>query len=445
MDFPAAVAPPKKGKLARTIAKVLHLRAVAGIAPDDGVRKRTTEDDRSRSSSHHFQDDGRISVDEKTNEGAAVKALLARLFASISTIKASYAQLQLAQFPYDGDEIRSADQLVISELKSLSELKQCYVKKQFDFLPEKAVVLAEIQEQDSALKTYKITLKKLEIHSKLKDKEIENLQAQLEELNKQNKLMQRRLSQSGHLYVLDNVHPSGLNPAHFIAVLQYTVRSIRSFVRVMVNGMDSAGWDLNSAASAISPGVVYRKDDHRCFAFESFVSLEMFKDFQRPCYSIQYQSLKDAKARTRHFYEKFNEVKSTHVREYLSSYPNSSFGIFCQAKYLTLIHPDMEFSLFGDLTQRKLIELGGFPETPFFSSFVEMAKRVWLLHCLAFSYDPQVTIFQISPSSRFSELYMESLADEAFMESEIEPKVAFTVIPGFQIGKTILQSQVYLK
>ncbi|KAL9666863.1 hypothetical protein QQ045_001207 [Rhodiola kirilowii] len=160
-------APIIRGKLARTIAKVLHLRVAVGIAPDDAATKRKVGDNKRRSSSQQFEDVRRISVDEKMMEGAAVEALLARLFASISSIKASYAQLQLAQCPYDGDEIRSADQLIISELKSLSELKQCYAKSQFDFSPEKVIVLAEIQEQNSALKTYQITMKRLEILKEL--------------------------------------------------------------------------------------------------------------------------------------------------------------------------------------------------------------------------------------------------------------------------------------
>ncbi|KAL9665950.1 hypothetical protein QQ045_000271 [Rhodiola kirilowii] len=194
--------------------------------------------------------------------------------------------------------------------------------------------------------------------------------------------MQKRLNESGNLDVLDNVHPSGLNPAHFVAVLRHAVRSIRSFVRMMVNEMDSAGWDFRSAASAIAPGVTYWKDSHQCFAFESFVSLEMFYGFQHPCYSLQRKSFKDSKTSTRHFYEKFNELKSTKVMEYLFSQPDSTFGKFCRAKYLMLIHPDMELSLCRDLSQRKVIKLGGFPDTPFFASFAEMALRDVKLACI---------------------------------------------------------------
>ena len=43
---------------------------------------------------------------------------------------------------------------------------------------------------------------------------------------------------------------------------------------------------------------------------------------------------------------------------------------------------------------------------------------------------------------------MESVSEEAFLSSdgspESEPRVAFTVFPGFRIGKTAVQCQVYL-
>ncbi|KAL5161641.1 Protein GRAVITROPIC IN THE LIGHT 1 [Glycine soja] len=73
-------------------------------------------------------------------------------------------------------------------------------------------------------------------------------------------------------------------------------------------------------------------------------------------------------------------------------------------------------------------------------------KRVWLLHCLAFSYEPQASIFQVGKGCRFSDVYMESSNDEIFLYLEVEsdPQVAVIVVPGFRIGKTILQCRVYL-
>ena len=108
----------------------------------------------------------------------------------------------------------------------------------------------------------------------------------------------------------------------------------------------------------------------------------------------------------------------------------------------------MESSFFGNLSSRDMVSSYQFSDTTFFTLFAEMVKRVWLLHCLCFAFEPEASIFQISKWCRFSEIYMESVAEEAFLLSDItlksEPQVAFTVVPGFRIGKTVIQCQVYL-
>lgn len=476
---PSAVT-PAKSRLARTFAKVLHIRAVTGVAPVDGVDK---VKDNTVKPKDKFKDDHQAAgvaikppkvswsqlfgkEDTELEYRISLEAFLAKLFASISTVKASYVQLQHAQSPYDADGIQSADQLVVSELKLLSELKQCYLKKQFDFSPEKTMVSAEIQELKSLLKTYEIMGKKLESQLKLKDSEIIFLKEKLEESNKQNKALEKRMNQSGQLVMPDNVHLSGLSPSHFNTVLRHTVKSIRSFVRLMIDELKSAGWDIDAAANSIQPNVVYYRADHKCFAFESFVCREMFDAFHYPNYSPakqHQQQQQQQQQRQQLFFQRFNELKPVKAKEFLSRKPKSSFAKFCRAKYCQVIHPKMESAFFGDLSQRNVINSGEFPDSAFFSSFADMAKRVWLLHCLAFSFDPEASIFQVNKGSRFSEVYMESVAEEAFLSSSenpqessslspslssssdsAEPRVAFTIVPGFRIGKTVLQCQVYL-
>jgi hypothetical protein len=107
----------------------------------------------------------------------------------------------------------------------------------------------------------------------------------------------------------------------------------------------------------------------------------------------------------------------------------------------------MECSLFGNLNQRKLVNSGGFPDSAFFNAFVEMARRVWALNLLAFSFGEDVSIFQVSKNCRFSDVYMEAVTQDSELEnpnSDTDLRVAFTVVPGFKIGKTVIQSQVYL-
>ena len=440
---PVIVAP--KGKFRRTFAKVLNIHKLTGVAPEEEMKKTNNV----KLSESFYK------LEEEYERTLTLEALLAKLFATVSSIKAGYAQLQHSQSPYDAIGIQKADNLVVSELKTLSELKQCFLKKQIDPNPERTLVLAEIQELRSLLKTYEIMGKKLESQYKLKDSETLFLREKLEDLTKQNKLTEKRLDQSGQLCnPLENLHLSALNPTHFVAYLQHTVKSTRGFVRLMIEQMKLAKWDISMAVNSIQPGVFYYKQDHKCFAFEHFVSNVMFEAFHLPYFStarsfkkMEKQSKTEEKqSRTEErevFFERFTELKSMKAKDYLKARPKSRFARFCRIKFLQLIHPKMEEALFGHLHLRNQVSAGEFPETSLCSGFLEMAKRVWLLHCLALSFEHEAEIFRVQKGCRFSEVYMKSVAEEALEETEL-PRVAFTVVPGFRVGNSLVQCEVYL-
>ncbi|KAG1330269.1 protein GRAVITROPIC IN THE LIGHT 1 [Cocos nucifera] len=390
----------------------------------------------------------KLSLSSKDNE--AMESLLANLFASLSAIKAAYAQLQVAQSPYDPDSIQSADQAVVSELKHLSVLKQSYLTNQLQSPAppvSQPALAARIQEQRSLLKTYQITTKKLEAELQHKDSEILFLQAQLQALDKQNRALDARLHPGRSLSALDDLHLSGLNPTHFLTTLRYTVKSIRFFVKLMVKEMESAGWDLDAAAGSIQPDVLRRKPGQRIFAFESFVCQKMFSDFHLRDFNLSFLADRSTWDRRR-FFDQFTELKFVKLKQVFDGESQkSALRKFLRAKYLTLVHPKMEVSFFGNLEQRALVSSGrGFPETAFFAGFAEMARRVWLLHCLFFSFEPgEGSIFQARQGSRFSEVYMENVAEEEDDAAGLRPTtVGFTVIPGFRVGMTLIQCKVSL-
>ncbi|KZV29707.1 hypothetical protein F511_05801 [Dorcoceras hygrometricum] len=440
---------PSKSRLARTFAKVLHIRAAAGVSSDGGLEKTKSREKLKKNpkkdpSAPLYDDD-----DEERQKKAVKEAFLAKLFASLSSFKAAYAQLQFSQFPYDAEGIQSADQIIVLELKNLSELKQSYLKKQLNETSlESSLLLSEIQEQKSLLKTYEITSKKLDSHIKLKDSEITFLKEKLVEANKDNKSIERRLNSSGQVIKLENNQLSSLKPSHFIAYTRQTMKSIRAFVRLLVSEMEYANWDLDAAATSVEPGVSFWKENHKCFAFESFVCREMFDGFNYPNFSTHLESSSEHKNRADINFAIFLEMRSVRPADYLAWKPKSMFASFCRSKYLKLVHPKMEASLFGDLNTRNLVSSGEIPETPFFSAFSDMAKRVWLLHCLALSFDTEVSIYQVRKGCRFSEVSMESVNEEAFFSSdgtpETDPRVGFTVFPGFKIRNSVVQCHVYL-
>lgn len=440
-----------KSRLARTFAKVLNIQAVTGAAKGNKFQKTKTREkvnhDKPIGESRQpvfFNDE-----DEKLRERAVLDAFLAKLFATISSVKATYAQMQHCEFPYDEDGIWAADKSIISEFRSLTELKQSFLKKHIDdSSPETTLLSAEILEQKNLIKTYEISAKKLDSQNKLKESEIIFLKEKLEDLRRENKSIEKRLNSSGSLSSMsshENLSLGSLTATNFISYVKQATRSIRSLVKFMISEMESANWDLDAAADSIHPDIVYWDATHICYAFESFVCREMFDGFNLPEFRDSSKSMAQNEKRRQFFFDKFMELKSLKAREYIAWKPTSMFAEFCRAKYLKLVHPKMESSLFGNLNQRNLINARKFPETAFFDSFLDVAKRVWLLHCLAFSFGhEEATVFQVAKGSRFSEVFMESVNEEAFLTHGSTPAVGFMVVPGFMVGKTVIQCQVYL-
>lgn len=444
-------------RLAKTFQKVISLRSATKIASNNGIcmlnsQLKVKEDPFTEHHTKTHQIHGKHE-DNKARNKAVLEALIARLFAGVTTIKAAYAELQIAQHPYNNDSIQAADQAVVDELKAISELKRKFLKKELDLSPQVTIMLAEIQEQQSLMKTYEITIKKLEAEVDVKDSNISLLRKHLDESIALNKSLEKKLNSSGSLSMYDNLALSVLKPTHFVHFLHHTLRSIRSFVKLMIREMESAHWDLEAAIKFIHPNAVFTKPSHKCFAFESFVCITMFEGFNYPNFKVPNDPLEKNHNNQNLYFDKFKRLKSLNPKQYLTYNPNSSFAWFLKSKYLQVVHAKMECSLFGNLNQRKVVNSGGYPDSAFFIAFAEMAKRVWTLHCLALSFEDHVTVFQVKKNARFSEVYMESVTEESVQSTSGESsthsdsgelRVSFTVVPGFKIGKTVIQSQVYL-
>ncbi|CAO2205224.1 unnamed protein product [Urochloa humidicola] len=406
---------------------------------------------------------GRPAPGEVTPEAAA-DSLLATLFAGVSAVKAAYAQLQLAQFPYDAEAIQSADAAVVAELTRLSDTKRRYLRDPAGAAAAAAAagahtaLAAHAEEQRHLLKTYQITARKLESELRGKDGDADRIRSSLTAELRAERALEARLHPGRTLASLDDLHLSGLNPTHFLTALRHAVKSIRSFSRSMLSSMQSAGWDLAAAAAAVHPGVPLRRAGDAKFVFESYVAMKMFANFHRRDFNFSFLDEREFYDRRR-FFEEFTELKGEPASAFLDvRNPRwGGFGKFLRAKYLSLVHARMETAFFGRLEQRGIVSAGpGFPESSWFAEFAEMARRVWLLHCLFFAFDggaeeDGASIFQVRTGARFSEVYMESVSDgraddpatgaAAAAEDRV---VGFTVLPGFRVGRTLIQCRVYL-
>ncbi|KAF2282680.1 hypothetical protein GH714_043790 [Hevea brasiliensis] len=210
-------------------------------------------------------------MEESINQNPeAVEALISKIFTNISSLKSAYIQLQSAHTPYDPEKIQAADKLVISELKNLSELKHFYREnypKPVCVSPQDSRLAAEIQEQQSLLKTYEVMVKKFQSEIQNKDAEILQLQQQIEEATQKRGKLEKNLKLRG-LSTKESegsgdengFFPVDLTPELFIFAVEAAFKAIHDFSKPLINMMKAAGWDLDAAANSIEPDVFMRRE-----------------------------------------------------------------------------------------------------------------------------------------------------------------------------------------
>nr|XP_027113020.1 protein GRAVITROPIC IN THE LIGHT 1-like [Coffea arabica] len=392
-------------------------------------------------------------MEEAINQNPeALEALISRIFTNISSLKSAYIQLQTAHTPYDPDKIQAADKLVISELKNLSELKHFYREhnpKPVCVSPQDSRLAAEIQEQQSLLKTYEVMVKKFQSEIQNKDSEINQLQQQIQEANQKRVKLEKNLKLRG-LSAKESegsgdengVFSMDLTPDLIKSAVEAAYKAIHDFSKPLINMMKAAGWDLDAAANSLEPDVVYAKRAHKKYAFEAHICQRMFSGFQEESFSLKLDNVTMDKGS---FFNQYLALRDMDPLDAVGQSPDSPFGKFCRSKYLVVVHPKMEASFFGNLDQRNYVMGGGHPRTPFYQAFLKLAKSIWLLHRLANSFDPMVKVFQVKKGSEFSEVYMDSVVKNFVIEdADQKPRVGLMVMPGFWIGGSVIQSQVYL-
>lgn len=357
---------------------------------------------------------------QKTIQCADVEIM--RLFDTISALKSAYVRLQEAHIPYDTDKIKAADELFVAQLESLCKIKRVYKEKQFNEVDSvsarSALLLAEIQVHEKLLE-------KLKFQLKVKDTEVINLQQQLLDLDLKN----RELSENFRLKERENVKVGNLSSVE--DVFKAASKAIHDFAKPLISLMKASGWDLDQAAESIEASVEYSKRSHKKYAFEAYIAQIMFSGM--PLQSSSVDSIL-----------KWDDSFDGLIRD-----PHSNFAKFCRTKYLSVVHPMMEESFFGNLDHRKFVSGGIHPRTPFYQAFVKMAGSVWALLGVAALSKPKAQIYRVERGSKFSDVYMDSV--EVFNDGMIiydegisRFKIEFMVMPGFRIGEMVLKSRVYL-
>ncbi|KAM7275423.1 hypothetical protein ACFE04_017289 [Oxalis oulophora] len=357
--------------------------------------------------------------------------------------------LQTAHVPFVEESVIVADKALVTQLERLSNFKQFYrdFSKNPNFVDSGfnlgSSLEAQVQENQSKLRVLGTVSNRLQAEIDQKHREVVALRKQLGEIHKSNANFSKKLSASNsNCDVLCSVKV-------FDSVLRDTCREMHKFSKILIDLMNKAGWDLDLAAKSVYNNVQYAKKGHNRYAFLSYVCLGMFRGFDSVEFGIHGSDVlsnvhgQDSCMSTSSLKQLLEHISSNPM-ELLSRDQNCSFSKFCEKKYQELVHPSMESSIFTNLDQKEAVLKSWRSLSIFYESFVNMAGSIWTLHKLAFSFEPVVEIFQVERGADFSVIFMEDVTRKCSTPGKCREKVDFTVVPGFRINTTVIQSQVYL-
>ncbi|KAL1219225.1 Protein GRAVITROPIC IN THE LIGHT 1 [Cardamine amara subsp. amara] len=379
-------------------------------------------------------------------------SLISSVFATASSFEASYLQLQAAHAPFVEENVKAADRALVSNLQKLSDLKQFYrnYRQSLDFESDLAIgscLESRVQENQSKLRALETVSNRLQAEMDAKDLQVWSLRNKLGEIQKSNSKLSKRLSSNSKSSSMDVL----LSVRVYESLLHDAFKATQKFTKILIELMEKAGWDLDLVANSVHPEVDYAKKGHNRYALLSYVCLGMFRGFDVEGFDLNENDEEEEESEMSSSESSLRELMqhvSSNPMELLDRDKDCAFSRFCDKKYHELIHPNMESSIFSNMDQTEVVLSSWRSLSTFYKSFVTMASSIWTLHKLALSFDPAVEIFQVESGVDFSIVFMENVLkrkqDKKFSMNLTRAKVGFTVVPGFKIGCTVIQSQVYL-
>lgn len=308
---------------------------------------------------------------------------------------------------------------------------------------------------------YEATVEKLKREVKSGEAEVENLREKLKAATSLNgssgrkgrsHQSKRKVSCSSQAQVV-----AATMPELFEATMSSVKEASKSLTSQLLSLMKAARWDIAAAVRSIEAAATTTTatgtmdsivgPNHTKYALESYVNRKVFQGFDNETFYMDgsLSSLLQPDQFRRECFTQYRDMKAMDPMELLGILPTCQFGKFCSKKYLSIVHPKMEESLFGDLEQRRQVLDGNHPRSRFYGEFLGLAKAVWLLHLLAFSLDPLPSHFEGSRGAEFHPQYMESVV--RFPGGRVAPGqvVGFPVSPGFKLGNgSVVKARVYL-
>ncbi|CAN0854678.1 Protein GRAVITROPIC IN THE LIGHT 1 [Linum grandiflorum] len=396
-----------------------------------------------------------------------VEMLVNEVFDCVSAMKRAYVTLQEAHCPWDPDRMRVADVAVVGELRNLGVLRERFrrsVKVVGGGGGRRRRSAGGVGMLREAVAPYEAAVDELKKEVKAKQVEVENLKEKLKAATCTGKGGKKKgwSSQSKRKVSCSHGSQVAMSPAPelYKGTMSQVKETSKAFTSILLSLMRSAQWDIPAAvrsieaaantdgnATTINAIASTAATHHAKYALESYISRKIFQGFDHETFYMDgsLSSLINPDQFRRDCFAQYRDMKAMDPVELLGILPTCHFGKFCTKKYLAIVHPKMEESLFGNLEQRQQVVAGSHPRSQFYADFLGLAKAIWLLHLLAFSLDPAPSQFEASRGAEFHALYMESVVKFSGGRIPAGQVVGFPVGPGFKLGNgSIVKARVYL-
>jgi len=393
-------------------------------------------------------------VDDETKSqlgtcgGYDQRLLLIRLFEAMGSLKSAYIKLQRAHIPYDPAKIAFADEIITSELDSVTALQR--------LCSSSCGIGSLVNERWSLVQELEAETRKRDSDIVLLKRELEALQREYSRLNKQ--IKSENLSSSAK-------HPDkgvGVNeikelatatPSAVLELLKVASASVHDFAELIATSMMQASSDNCTVKDA----AVEQSWTWRRYSLEAHLSRTMLVGAIITGTEEEEEEDGDTK------WLKMSGGRFDRIMRFcdpldaLMQYPISGFSRFCRSRYLAAVPAETEAAVFRNLDQRAFVARGGHPRTWFYRAFATMARSAWALRaatarCLEHGVHG-VRMLYARRGSEYAEELMESVAAPAYgvgegegdTDTEEKLSVAFTVTPGVKVGATVVACRVLLR
>ncbi|TVU01076.1 hypothetical protein EJB05_53466 [Eragrostis curvula] len=221
----------------------------------------------------------------------------------------------------------------------------------------------------------------------------------------------------------------------FLQIVSEARLSIKQFCKVLIQQVEDADNGLSDKLNLLlQPYQITLNDKHPkavLYHLEALMNQAMYQDFEN-CTFQKNGSPKflDPKQDRQENFASFVALRNLSWNEVLkkgTKYYCEDFSRFCDQKMSCIVSTlNWSWPWAEQLLQ----------------CFFVASKCIWLLHLLAFSFNPPLTILRVEENRPFDQLYMEDILLDKQRSQSNPSQVKIMVVPGFYVQDRVLKCRV---